>query len=209
MQGTLIYWHCISAPVLLVNVILFMSFVKGLCFGIWSDETAAKTSTGTHKRNNIKTTVKMFFTLGIPYVCDLIAWSLLWSYGHKNFTILVITSVLKVINAAQGFIMFCVIYLDDSKVRKLYQTTLSYTTRLSTTQGSIAEGKNNIIVNHSMKKGATSKVLPSQTVNPDAHESKSLISDSGVIKQKAAKNQNELIEMHQLKQKEKSTKYEI
>ena len=112
----------------MVNIVLFGSFVKGLCFGLWSDETAAKTSS-THKRNNIKTTLKMFFTLGIPYVCDLIAWSLLWAYGRTSYKVFAITGVLKVVNASQGFIMFCVIYLDGSKVRSVYQKTMSYTTR--------------------------------------------------------------------------------
>ena len=142
----MIYWHCISAPVLLVNVLLFGSFVKGLCFGIWSDETAAKTST-THKRNNIKTTVKMFFTLGIPYVCDLIAWSLLWAYGRTSFKVFAITGVLKVINASQGFIMFCVIYLDGSKVRSVYQKTMSYTTR--STHLSVLRRQSDVVVKYS------------------------------------------------------------
>ena len=147
MQGTLIYWHCISGPVLMVNVILFLAFVKGLCFGIWSDESAAKTSTSTHKRNNIKTTVKMFFTLGIPYVCDLIAWSLLWAYGRTSFSIFAITGVLKFVNASQGFIMFCVIYLDGSKVRSVYQKTMSYTTRSTHISSSVK--KSDVVVKYS------------------------------------------------------------
>ena len=179
-----------------------MSFVKGLCFGIWSDETAAKTSTTTHKRNNIKTTVKMFFTLGIPYICDLIAWSLLWAYGRTTLNIFAITSVLKVINAAQGFIMFCVIYLDDSKVRKLYQTTITYATRSrSTTRGSlpVAECKNSVVVQHSMKNGAISKVLPSKSSTPEQQKLNSVLNDAVVSKSKIQQNEKVAMEIKQLK----------
>ena len=183
----------------MVNVILFLAFVKGLCFGIWSDETAAKTSTTTHKRNNIKTTVKMFFTLGIPYVCDLIAWSLLWAYGRKSFAILTITSVLKVINAAQGFIMFCVIYLDDSKIKKLYQQTLSFTTRLSSTGGSIVENRSTIIVKHSNRTGTTSKVLPSKSTTSQKQESGSTLNNSMLSKPKPPNIENETMEMRELR----------
>ena len=179
-----------------------MSFVKGLCFGIWSDETAAKTSTTTHKRNNIKTTVKMFFTLGIPYICDLIAWSLLWAYGRTTLSIFAITSVLKVINAAQGFIMFCVIYLDDSKVRKLYQTTITYATR-STTRGSlpVAESRSSVVVKHSMKNGTTTKILPSKPNTKEEQELNSFISNSIVSKSKIEQNENMAMEMKQLKER--------
>ena len=183
----------------MVNVILFLAFVKGLCFGIWSDETAAKTSTTTHKRNNIKTTVKMFFTLGIPYVCDLIAWSLLWAYGRRSPAILTITSALKVINAAQGFIMFCVIYLDDSKIKKLYQQTLSFTTRLSSTGGSIAENRSTIIVKHSNRTGTTSNLLPSKPATLQKQESSSLQNNSMIFKSKLPKHENETMEMKELK----------
>ena len=124
----LVYWHCISAPVLLANILLFSSFVKVLCFGIWSDDSAAKTST-RQKQGNFITTLKMFFILGIPYICDLIAWSLEWAYGRTSQTILTITSVLKALNASQGFIMFCVIIFDSSKIKTLYNLTMSYRTR--------------------------------------------------------------------------------
>ena len=71
----------------------------------------------------------MFFTLGIPYICDLIAWSLLWAYGRTSLTIFTITGILKAINASQGIIMFCVIFFDSSKLRTFYNKTMSYTTR--------------------------------------------------------------------------------
>ena len=71
----------------------------------------------------------MFITLGIPYVCDLIAWSMLWAYGRTNWNIFLTTSILKGINASQGFLMLCVMYLDGSKVKSMYNKTMSVTTR--------------------------------------------------------------------------------
>ena len=136
-QGTLIYWHCISAPVLVVNLLLFSLFVKDLCFGIWSENKTPNTST-RQKQNNFQTTVKMFFTLGIPYICDLIAWSLLWAYGRRSLLIFSITSVLKAVNAAQGFIMFCVIFFDSKKIKSVYNKTISFT-------------KSSSVIVHSMK----------------------------------------------------------
>ena len=71
----------------------------------------------------------MFITLGIPYVCDLIAWSVLWAYGRSNWNIFLIASILKGINASQGFFILCVMYLDGSKVKSMYNKTMSVTTR--------------------------------------------------------------------------------
>ena len=71
----------------------------------------------------------MFITLGIPYVCDLIAWSMLWAYGRSNWNIFLIASILKAINASQGFFILCVMYLDGSKVKSMYNKTMSVTTR--------------------------------------------------------------------------------
>ena len=71
----------------------------------------------------------MFITLGIPYVCDLIAWSVLWAYGRSDWNIFLIASILKGINASQGFFILCVMYLDGSKVKSMYNKTMSVTTR--------------------------------------------------------------------------------
>lgn len=162
-QGTLVYWHCISGPVLFVNILFFSSFVKDLCFGIWSDTTAAKAST-RQKRNNFKTTVKMFFTLGIPYICDLVAWSLLWAYGRTSLTIFTITSVLKTINASQGFIMFCVIFFDSSKIRTFYNKTMSYTTRSTFI---VSEKKKEVPLKASNEKRTTPRMETVQELNID------------------------------------------
>ena len=124
----MLYWHCVTIPVLLINTILFGAFVKGLCCGIWANSKAARTAT-IQRQNNIKTAFKMFITLGIPYVCDLIAWSVLWAYGRSNWNIFLIASILKGINASQGFFILCVMYLDGSKVKSMYNKTMSITTR--------------------------------------------------------------------------------
>ena len=124
----MLYWHCVTIPVLLINTILFGAFVKGLCCGIWANSKASRTAT-IQRQNNIKTAFKMFITLGIPYVCDLIAWSVLWAYGRSNWNIFLIASILKGINASQGFFILCVMYLDGSKVKSMYNKTMSVTTR--------------------------------------------------------------------------------
>ena len=117
-----------TIPVLLINTTLFGAFVKGLCCGIWANNKASRTAT-IQRQNNIKTAFKMFITLGIPYVCDLIAWSVLWAYGRSNWNIFLIASILKGINASQGFFILCVMYLDGSKVKSMYNKTMSVTTR--------------------------------------------------------------------------------
>ena len=95
--------------------------------------------------------------------------------------------------------MFCVIYLDDSKIRKLYQQTLSFTTRLSSTGGSIAEHKNSVIVKHSTKTGATSKILQTKPAAIQKQESFLLTNEPSKPKSKLTQKENVTLEMKELK----------
>ena len=141
---------------------MFGSFVKGLCCGVWSDNTASKTAT-KQRQNNSKTTLKMFVTLGIPYICDLLAWSLLWGYGRTSLKIFAITSILKVINALQGFLMFCVMYLDGSKMKTMYNKTMSYTTRSTFVTSSVM--KNDVVTNRSGDQKMTKNLKAARELN--------------------------------------------
>ena len=64
----------------------------------------------------------MFFTLGLPWFCDLIGFILIWVYQSndkkRDQTFYIMKTILNVITASQGIIMFCSILLFDSRVLK-------------------------------------------------------------------------------------------
>ena len=114
--ATLLYFFVLTGPMLLINLILFLLFTWSLCCGIWS---SSKSDLALSKqRRNFKRILIMFFTLGLPWICDLIGFVLMWLYHVRNINVYAIKSTLNVITASQGILMFCSIFLFDSSMRK-------------------------------------------------------------------------------------------
>ena len=115
--STLLYFFVLTGPMLLINLLLFLLFSWSLCCGIWAATDLAL----SRYRKNFKRILIMFFTLGLPWICDLIGFITLWWYEYRNMTsnaiIYTIKTVLNVITASQGILMFASIFLFDSSMR--------------------------------------------------------------------------------------------
>ena len=100
---------------LLMNLILFLLFTWSLCCGIWSKSSSDLAL--SKQRKNFKRILIMFFTLGLPWICDLIGFILIWLCKVHDTTFYAIKTGLNVITASQGILMFCSIFLFDSSMR--------------------------------------------------------------------------------------------
>ena len=111
--STLLYFFVLTGPMLLFNLVLFLLFSWSLCCGVWAGTDLAL----SHYRKNFKRILIMFFTLGLPWICDLIGFITMWWYEKHNMTYYAIKTVLNVITASQGILMFASIFLFDSSMR--------------------------------------------------------------------------------------------
>jgi len=114
--STLLYFFVLTGPMLLMNLVLFLLFTWSLCCGIWSNSSSDMAL--DRQRRNFKRILIMFFTLGLPWICDLIGFILMWLGEVHDTTLYVIKTGLNVITASQGILMFCSIFLFDSSMRK-------------------------------------------------------------------------------------------
>ena len=112
--ATLLYFFVLTGPMLLINLLLFVLFSWSLCCGVWAGSDLAL----SHYRKNFKRVSTMFFTLGLPWICDLIGFITMWWYEEHNMTYYAIKTVLNIITASQGILMFASIFLFDSSMRK-------------------------------------------------------------------------------------------
>ena len=131
--ATLVYFHVVSIPVLVGNILFFIFFAHNLMCGIWSNRSGdpvLRDQSSAH----IQAVVKMFFALGLTWVCDFISWILEWHYGRNNPDTFRFSSIFKVLNALQGFIMFTVIVVDGNFFRKCCHASKSEPLRSLQTQ---------------------------------------------------------------------------
>ena len=98
----------VSGPALLGNVVLFGLLVYNLVFGVWSgkDGHQLNSSLKGQMSANLKAVIKLFFALGLPWICDVIAWLLLWNLGRNssgqyNISVYSLAAFLKVFNSLQ------------------------------------------------------------------------------------------------------------
>ena len=112
--STLLYFFDVTGPILLVNLILFGLFAKSLCCGVWSQDGRYTAISG--QRKNFKRVSIMFFSLGIPWICDLIGFILVWLNTSKSMPIYIIQTILNLVTASQGIILFLAVFLfSDAK----------------------------------------------------------------------------------------------
>lgn len=117
--ATLFYFHIISAPILLANVVLFLCFIYNFFFGVWAMTVTNVTDQTLREQNRTKlhTAVKMFFVMGLTWTAEVLDWALGWAYGsHRVYHV---TVVFNAINALQGLTMFCVIYFDSTRLKRI------------------------------------------------------------------------------------------
>ena len=116
--STLLYFFVVTGPILLSNLLLFILFTWSLCCGVWSHSGGDVTL--SRQRNNFKRVSIMFFTLGLPWIFDLITFVLMWLYEDNNMDVYFIKTALNILSASQGIIMFCAIFLSDSRIRRVF-----------------------------------------------------------------------------------------
>ena len=114
----LVYFHVITGPILFANLVLFLLFTWSLCCGLWAQSGPGVGLAIDRQSRNLKRVMIMFFTLGLPWLCDLIGFILMWVYQSHNQTFYIMKTILNVITASQGIIMFCSILFFDRRVLK-------------------------------------------------------------------------------------------
>ncbi len=61
--------------------------------------------------------IKMFFAMGIPWVAEVLSFSLDRHFGRENVQWYIFP--FDVVNALQGLIIFCVVFFDSTKLDTL------------------------------------------------------------------------------------------
>ena len=82
--GFLCYIYLISGTSIFLSIIFFGLFVWNLFFGLWSKENQRIVEESSEKNQfdnatlRLQAAVRVFFTLGLIWVCDIASWSLRW-----------------------------------------------------------------------------------------------------------------------------------
>ena len=82
--GFLFYIYIISGTSILLSVIFFGLFVWNLFFGLWSKDNQRIVEESSVKNQfdnasvRLQAAIRVFFTLGLIWVCDIASWSLRW-----------------------------------------------------------------------------------------------------------------------------------
>jgi len=115
--------YAFVGPILLVNLLMFCVFTYSLIWGIWAKGKAklGKNHRATQKAQYI-TVVKMFFVLGVTWICEVVSHGLGWKYGDSSETVNVLTAIFTVINSLRGVIMFFVIVVDNARLSAVGKT---------------------------------------------------------------------------------------
>ena len=79
----LFYFHIITIPVLVSNVVLFFLFLWSMLCGVWSDHDGDPVMKQQNKKR-MKAVIKMFFVMGITWIMEFVSWILEITVGsHK------------------------------------------------------------------------------------------------------------------------------
>lgn len=80
------YFHIVTGPCLLFNLLGFVCTSYNLCCGIWSARPGDSVALAQH-RFRMLTLVKMFFAMGISWLAEFISWLLVFYFGRKGWVI--------------------------------------------------------------------------------------------------------------------------
>ena len=122
-EGAIYYLHAINLPILVCNILLFLFSSWNICCGVWkSTIPKVGSSIPDQYRLRARTLTKLFFVVGITWIAEVTSFFLHNFIGMtgSNGAILVKVSVFfDIINASQGFIMFCVIFFDSGTIKNI------------------------------------------------------------------------------------------
>ena len=89
--GLFVYIYVISGAAILLTLVFFGLFVWNLFFGVWSKENQ-NTLTDSTVRNQfdnatlrLQASSRVFFTLGLIWICDIASWALRWRYNNSKY----------------------------------------------------------------------------------------------------------------------------
>lgn len=116
-KAELFYFHIINAPILLANLMFFLLFLWNMTCGTWANHDGEYAMSQQNKKK-VRAVIKLFFVLGITWIAEIVSWGLEWAYGPEKVYKEVF--VFQLINALQGLVMFCVIYLDGTRMQSLW-----------------------------------------------------------------------------------------
>ncbi|TRY76456.1 hypothetical protein TCAL_02020 [Tigriopus californicus] len=127
-QGMFLYFHIVTAPCLIFNLLGFICTSWNLCYGVWS-QRQGDPLVRAQQQYRMLTVTKMFFALGISWLSEVISWTLLTLFG-RDLWVITTSFLFDVINALQGVILFVVLFFDAgtvSRMRTSIRRTLSAT----------------------------------------------------------------------------------
>jgi len=115
-ESKLYYFHIINGPILVANLIFFVLFLRNMCFGVFGNGHNHQSITDQNKKR-MKAIIKMFFIMGITWIAEIVSFSIDWHDPNNSDN--PISFAFSIINALQGFFMFCAIYFDSSTITKI------------------------------------------------------------------------------------------
>ncbi|TRY77264.1 hypothetical protein TCAL_04042, partial [Tigriopus californicus] len=133
------YLHIIILPLLILNVLFFISSTWNLCCGIWADNSGDPMLRAQNK-TKYTTVVKMFFAMGLTWIAEQVSFLLETIYHPSE--VKYVTTVFKIINSLQGFTMFCVIYFDAKNIEKISKILNESLRGHASASGGIGRAKN-------------------------------------------------------------------
>eukprot|EP00095_Tigriopus_kingsejongensis_P008791 snap_masked-scaffold120_size336265-processed-gene-2.2 protein:Tk08791 transcript:snap_masked-scaffold120_size336265-processed-gene-2.2-mRNA-1 annotation:"centrosomal protein of 97 kda" len=116
-RGMFLYFHIVTAPCLIFNLLGFVCTSWNLCCGVWS-QRQGDPIIKAQQHTRMLTVTKMFFALGISWMSEVISWSLLTLFGREAWVITA-SFLFDVINALQGAILFVILFFDVSTVTRM------------------------------------------------------------------------------------------
>ena len=81
------YFHIVTGPCLLFNLLGFVCTSYNLCCGIWSSRQGDSSMALAQQRFRMITLVKMFFAMGISWLAEFISWLLAYHFGREGWVI--------------------------------------------------------------------------------------------------------------------------
>ena len=124
-------------------MVFFALFLWNMLCGVWANQ-AGDPVVAQQNRQKLHVVIKMFFVMGVSWIAEIISFFLNWFVGSYN----IYKSLLffQLINSLQvpflilcqhnlvetnyfvfkGLIMFCVIYFDTARVKKIWNVIQRY-----------------------------------------------------------------------------------
>merc|ERR1712012_174662 len=81
----------------------------------------------------------MFFVMGVSWIAEIVAFFLNWFIGSDKIYKGIF--LFQLINSLQGFTMFCVIYFDQARVKKVWNSKFIQSMKTSSTSDGDTNGK--------------------------------------------------------------------